>query len=198
MLVDDGSRDRTWDVLESLSRQHGFVIARHPRNLGLAAAWATGFSASSGTLVCTIDADLQYRPEDIAELHRTMLARGVDLVQGARRWTEITPRSRYLLSRAPSLLLNQLFGMELDDNKSGFLLCRREVFARLLEEQPKYRYFQNLVMVAAHAAKIRSTALEVAFEPRRHGSSFLTNLPLRTMARALVDVGRAVVEYRIR
>ncbi|MHB8873460.1 MAG: glycosyltransferase family 2 protein [Myxococcaceae bacterium] len=199
VAVDDGSRDGTWATLTALATRHPWLVAvHHEHNLGLAEAWHTGLERARGAIVCLLDADGQYRPEDIPRLLGVMEQRGVELVQGTRSWRARTPLSRFVISRATSGLLNLLFGMALADNKSGFIVCRREVLARLLAPRRRYRYFQLLLMVVAHQQRVTCASVDVTFEPRRHGSSFLAPVPLRTIAGALADVRRAFLELRAR
>ncbi len=66
VAVDDGSTDKTWSVLQALSDRYSFLtIYRHEKNRGLSEAWQTGAKAARGNTICTLDADLQYRPEEI-------------------------------------------------------------------------------------------------------------------------------------
>ena len=200
ILVDDGSTDGTWAAIEQASASRTFVVgARHDRNRGLEAAWRTGLARSRGRLVCLLDADLQYRPEEIPRLHAALVegAAPVDLVQGWRSPVGRARDSRWLISRALNVILNALFAMDLPDNKSGFLLCRREVLSDLLSHRGRYRYFQILVMVAAKARGHTYRLVETPFDPRRAGRSFFGALPIGTSLRALADIARALVEYRI-
>lgn len=152
--------------------------------------------AARGEVICTLDADLQYRPEEIPRLYAAWRDLGVDIVQGARTREERPFDLRYLLSRGLNLLLNILFGMSLQDNKSGFLICRRELFLRLLEERDAFRYFQTMVMVAAHARGCSYCSLPTPFDERTAGQSFLGQFPLRVSAIVLRDVLRGLVRYR--
>ncbi len=197
LLVDDGSTDGTWAALERAQEAHPFVIAlRHARNRGIPEAWRTGVQRARGRLVCLLDADLQYRPEDVPRLYAALEDGALDVVQGARAPAEVDP-VRYAVSRGLSHLLNASFSMHLPDNKSGFLLCRREVLADLLAYRRHYAYWQVLVMVAAHAKGYRLGSVPVAFEPRRAGRSFLGRFPVGVMARVCLDVGRGLLEYRL-
>lgn len=200
VLVDDGSTDATWQAIGRAAASHLHVVgARHDGNRGLEAAWRTGLQRSRGRLVCLLDADLQYRPEEIPRLHAALVegGRAVDLVQGFRSPAGRARDARYLISRGLSALLNALFAMDLPDNKSGFLLCRREVLADLLAHRGRYRYFQILVMVAAKARGYSYRLVETPFDPRRAGRSFFGALPIGTSVRALGDIARALVEYRL-
>lgn len=198
IAVDDGSVDRTWSILQELAQRYSFLVPiRHERNCGLPEAWRTGAMAARSEVVCILDADLQYRPEEIPRLYEVWRRSGVDIVQGARTRERRLLDSRYLLSRGLNLLLNRLFGMLLDDNKSGFLVCRRDLFLQLLEERGAFRYFQTMVMVAAHSRGYTYYSLPTPFDARAAGRSFLGRFPLRVTAGVLADVLRGLVRYRL-
>jgi len=198
VLVDDGSQDGTWSVIRGLAREHAFVVGRrHAANRGISAAWRTALAASCGRLVCLIDADLQNRPEDILRLLRELEGGKVDLVQGWRSTVGRPRNARYWCSRGFNLLLNAAFSMDLRDNKSGFILCPREVLDDLLGHRGRYFYWHPFIMVAAHHKGYAWSQVETLFGSRRAGKSFLPDLPFATIAQTLVDVGRALVEYRL-
>lgn len=199
ILVDDGSSDRTWQVIEEHKERFPFVVGkRHPENRGIAAGWRTGVAAARGRLVCVIDADLQYQPEDILRLRRELLFSNVDIVQGWRSPVGRDKDPRYWYSRGLNKILNTAFGMDLQDNKSGFVLCAREVFADLLGYRGNYSYWQSFIMVAAHAKGYTYKQVETLFEQRRAGKSFLADAPVGPIMKSFVDIGRAVVEYKIK
>src|SRR5215831_17649650 len=74
VLIDDGSSDGSPRVIRSLMATHpGQIVGVfHPKNLGIAEGWRSGVRAASGKLVATIDADLQYQPEDLLRLRREL------------------------------------------------------------------------------------------------------------------------------
>jgi len=198
IAIDDGSADRTWSILSELAQRYSFLVPiRHEQNYGLSEAWKTGAIAARSEVICTLDADLQYRPEEIPRLYEIWRQSGLDIVQGARTRERRLFDSRYLLSRGLNLLLNLLFGMSLDDNKSGFLVCRRDLFLELLEERYAFRYFQAMVMVAAHSCGYSYHSLQTPFDERAAGRSFLSRLPLRVTAGVLVDILRGLIRYRL-
>jgi len=200
VLVDDGSTDSSRRVIEELAKRHpGRVIGRHhARNQGIAAAWRTGMENARGRLVAIIDADLQYQPEDILRLRRALFDHHVDVVQGWRSPMGRERGTRYTVSRVFNRLLNVAFGMRLRDNKSGFVLCAREVMQDLLTYRRRYAYWQSFIMVAAHAKGYSYREVETLFENRRAGTSFLTGNTLRVSARSLLDLATALLEYRFR
>ncbi len=199
VLVDDGSRDDTAAVMRALAREHACVAPQfHPRNRGMEAAWNTGLVAARGVYACLIDADLQYQPEDVARLFAEMRAAQPDLVQGCRLTPGSARDARYVWSRGLNWLLNLAFGMRLRDNKSGFVLARRETLAHVLEHRLRYRYFQALLLVSAHAKGYSVREIETVFAPRRRGQSFMSSMPLAVIAGCLRDVLYGLLEFRAR
>ena len=199
VIVDDGSTDGSPALLEALRREHAFVVVRrHASNRGIAQAWKTGLAASRGRLVSILDADLQYQPEDLLRLRRELYESHVDIVQGWRSTVGRARGPRYYWSRGLNTLLNGAFGMDLRDNKSGFLVCPREVLADLLSYRGHYHYWQTFLMVAAHARGYTYKQVETLFEPRRAGKSFLDDIPVKSIARTFSDLGRGLLEYRLR
>lgn len=197
VLVDDGSTDATWSAITSERAKYDFVVPlRHERNAGLAEAWRTAAARARGRLVCVLDADLQYRPEDILTLYDALERSQVDIAQGWRSRQGRERDTRYLVSRGLHHLLDRLFDMQTEDNKSGFFLCSREVLATLLDYRGRYAYWQIFVGVAARANGFTFCHVEIPFEPRRRGQSFLSNLPVRVILRASIDIVRALREYR--
>jgi phenylacetate-CoA ligase len=200
ILVDDGSRDGTRAVIESLEAEYGGrVVGRyHVVNQGIVGAWKTGARAARAPVVAIIDSDLQYQPEDLLRLYRELLEHSVDVVQGWRSPVGREKGTRYYFSRGLNILLNATFSMNLHDNKSGFVMCAKEVFDDLLTYRGTYHYWQSFIMVAACAKGYSYKEIETLFENRRQGKSFLDDVPYRVSARSLVDVGKAAWEYRIK
>jgi phenylacetate-CoA ligase len=200
ILVDDGSSDGTARVIRELARAHeGQVVGVfHRENKGLAAAWRSGVDAARALTVAVIDADLQYRPEDLLRLYRTLMDHSTDVVQGWRSAVGRERGKRYYLSRGFNTMLNVAFGMRLRDNKSGFVCCAKEVMQDLLTYKGNYYYWQSFIMVAAHAKGYSYREVETLFENRKQGTSFLEGTAYRAAARSVVDLGKALWEYRVK
>jgi len=200
ILVDDGSTDSTAEIIRRFMAKYPDEVKGcfHLHNSGIAAAWRSGVAVATGKLVATIDADLQYQPEDLLRLRRTLYDHSVDVVQGFRSTVGRQKDQRYHLSRGLNTLLNSAFGMSLRDNKSGFVICAREVFLDLLTYEGKYFYWQSFIMVAAHAKGYSYREIETLFEQRKQGESFLNGTrSLVASAKSMYDIGVAALEYRV-
>jgi phenylacetate-CoA ligase len=199
LLVDDGSSDGTARVIREQEvlapgRVRGVF---HRTNRGMAAAWRSGVDASRAVNITIIDADLQYQPEDVLRLYRTLRDSSVDVVQGWRSMVGRRHDTRYHLSRGFNVMLNAAFGMSLKDNKSGFVCCAKEVMQDLMSYTGSYRYWQSFIMVAAHAKGYSYREVETLFEDRKQGVSSLDKSAYLASARSLVDVGKALWEYKL-
>lgn len=167
IFVDDGSGDETWSVMQSLASSHpGKVKAlRLRRNFGKAFALATGFKASQGEIVLTMDADLQDDPEEIPNF-LAKLEQGYDLVSGWKQKRQ-DPLSKTLPSRLFNKVTAWLSGVPLHDFNCGFKAYRREVLQSLKLYGELHRY----VPLLAHDMGFRIGEIPVRHHPRRHGRS---------------------------
>ncbi len=199
ILIDDGSSDRTAAVIrEQMQMAPDQVVGCfHPRNRGIAQAWRSGVATARGKLCAVIDADLQYQPEDLLRLRSAWYEHCVDVVQGWRSTIGRSKGPRYYYSRGFNWLLNTTFSMKLQDNKSGFVLCAREVLDDLLSFRGQYHYWQSFIMVAAKAKGYSYKSIETLFEDRKQGISFLDGYALQASVKSLVDLARATYEYRL-
>ncbi|MGA0841059.1 MAG: glycosyltransferase family 2 protein [Pseudomonadales bacterium] len=115
ILVDDGSKDRTWEILSRMAEElPGFELIRFRRNFGQTAAMSAGFHAARGEVIITLDADLQNDPADIPKLLER-IDQGFDVVSGWRK----DRKDAFINRRLPSMLANGLIskitGVELHD-----------------------------------------------------------------------------------
>lgn len=198
ILVNDGSQDATREVIAELESRNPDVRGiHHATNLGIPASWSSGVAAAKGTYVCLIDADLQYLPEDVCRLYDEAKHSHFDLVQGYRSSLKRLKDSRYVLSKGLNFLLNLLFPLHLRDAKSGFVIARRPVMEDILGRRYSYRYFQTFITVSAVAKGYRVREIEVLFEDRLVGTSFMSRVPVQVISWCFVDLVKAFCEFRL-
>ena len=131
ILVDDGSRDRSWEVMLEMAARHPCLrLIRFRRNFGQTPALAAGFDAAEGEVVVTLDADLQNDPADIPML-LDHIAGGVDVVSGWRK----DRQDRFLDRKLPSMIANGLIsritGVHLHDYGCSLKAYRRDIIKNL-------------------------------------------------------------------
>jgi glycosyltransferase involved in cell wall biosynthesis len=166
IIVDDGSRDGTWAVINQLAAADARILGiRLRRNFGKAAALSAGFHAADGERIVTIDGDLQDNPAEIANL-LAKLDEGFDVVSGWKRerhdpWHKIWP------SRVFNWLVSRLMGVHLHDHNCGLKAYRREV----MHEIRLYGELHRFVPVLAAAKGFRVGEVVVAHRPRKYGKS---------------------------
>ncbi len=166
VFVDDGSTDGTWAVIESLAAADRRIIGlRHRRNFGKARGLATGFSAASGDLILTMDADLQDDPTEIPRF-LDKLDEGFDLVSGWKQRRQ-DPLGKTLPSRVFNATVRVVSGVPLHDFNCGFKVYRSEVVQNLR----LYGELHRFTPVLAHAEGFRVGELPVRHHPRRWGTS---------------------------
>jgi glycosyltransferase involved in cell wall biosynthesis len=166
LFVDDGSRDASWSVIRMLAEQDSRVRGiRFRRNFGKAAALTAGFRAARGSVVLTLDGDLQ---DDPAEIPRFLskLDEGYDVVSGWKR-TRHDPWHKVGPSRIFNWMVSAWTGCRLHDHNCGFKAYRREV----LDEVEIYGELHRFVPVLAHARGFRIGEIEVNHRRRRFGHS---------------------------
>lgn len=198
ILVDDGSSDATYKVASGISKQNGdkVVALQLSCNQGMATAWRYGIDKASGEFIVLIDADLQYQPEDIARLFSEYSRTRADVVQGFRSSIGRLRDSRYVLSKTLNLILNGVFNMRLRDNKSGFILAKKEYLLDIFTTRFTYKNFQTFLLVSAHAKGFQISEIEVLFASRLVGKSFIPKLPIKLIFEVFIDLIYAVYEFR--
>ncbi|MEE1302832.1 MAG: glycosyltransferase family 2 protein [Bacteroidales bacterium] len=141
LLIDDGSKDNSWSVIESLMERNPNVKGvKFRRNYGKSAALNVGFERVEGDVVITMDADLQDSPDEIPELYDMIKTKGYDLVSG---WKKKRYDSK-LMKNLPSKLYNAttrwLSGIKLHDFNCGLKAYRKAVVKSIEVYGEMHRY----------------------------------------------------------
>ena len=181
VLVDDGSRDRTPELLGQLAATVPELVAvRLRRNYGQTAAMAAGFDASCGEVIVTLDGDLQNDPADIPLLLEK-LNQGFDLVSGWRHRRQDAAISRLLPSLLANRLIARVTGVKLHDYGCSLKAYRREVIDDLNLYGELHRFLPALAFIEG----ARITEVQVTHHPRRYGKS---NYGIDRTFRVLMDL----------
>jgi glycosyltransferase involved in cell wall biosynthesis len=156
IFVDDGSSDRSAELLVDLRRAHAEVrLLRMERNQGQTAALDAGFRAARGTWVVTLDADLQNPPEEIPRLFEA--AEGVDMVYGRRKVRRDGFVTR-VSSRIGNCVRNWITGHRVCDTGCSLKLYRREALRRIPLVRGMHRFLPTLF--AFHGYSVREIDVE--------------------------------------
>jgi glycosyltransferase involved in cell wall biosynthesis len=145
ILVDDGSKDGSWEQICSLKKSYPQIRGiRFRRNYGKSAALHTGFGAAKGEVVITMDADMQDSPEEIPEMRRMILEEGYDVVSGWKK-KRFDP---FLRKRVPTKLFNwaarRVSGIKLHDFNCGLKAYRLNVAKSVEVYGDMHRYIPVL------------------------------------------------------
>ncbi len=128
ILVDDGSRDNSWEIVKKLSEENKNIRGiSFQRNYGKAAALHVGFQEAKGDIVFTMDADLQDNPEEIPEMVRMIREDGYDLVSGWKKVRHDPVLSKNLPSKLYNYTTRRMTKIKLHDMNCGLKAYKKQV-----------------------------------------------------------------------
>jgi glycosyltransferase involved in cell wall biosynthesis len=163
VVIDDGSIDHTWRVLQELAQQYSFLrIERHRARRGIAEALRTGYLAARGGILVFYPADLQFKPEDIPRLAAPILAGDADMVTGFKEGKY----EKAFVSKIYNGLSRTLFHVPVKDLNS-VKAYRREIMDVLPIRPDWHRY----MIVIAAAEGFTVTEIPVPLYARHAGKS---------------------------
>lgn len=171
IMVDDGSTDNSWAVMEELCHQHPSLrLLRHLKNEGKGAALHSGIAAAKGDIIAIQDADLEYDPADLINLIEPMRQNQADVVYGSR-FAAGRPHGyslfRYLVNRGLTAYSNIMSGLVLTDMET----CQKVFRADLLQNIPlSSRRFGFEPEVTARLAQlnVRIQEVPISYNPRHY------------------------------
>ena len=169
IMVDDGSTDESWSVIQELHAKNPAVKGiKFRRNYGKSAALNTAFEACEGDVVITMDADLQDSPDEIPELYRMIKEDGYDLVSG---WKKVRYDSK-LAKNIPSKFFNwttrKMSGIMLHDFNCGLKAYKKDVVKSIEVYSEMHRY---IPVIAKWAGFSKIGEKVVIHQKRKHGVS---------------------------
>jgi len=168
VMVDDGSRDNSWQVIKELKDKYPTLKGvKFQRNYGKSAALHTGFQEVQGDVVITMDADLQDSPEEATELHSMIMQDGYDLVSGWKKKRH-DPISKRFPSKIYNRLVRMVTGIKLHDFNCGLKAYRKDLVKSIEVYGDMHRYMP----VLAKAAGFKSIGEKVVqHQARKFGVS---------------------------
>lgn len=167
VLVDDGSQDRSFEILREAARTRPWMkLVRFRRNFGQTAAMAAGIDHSRGPIIVPLDADLQNDPADIPAL-LAKLDQGYDVVSGWRKDRKDKALTRRLPSIIANWIIGRVTGVRLHDYGCTLKAYRRWV----LEPYALYGEMHRFIPIYASWAGARVTEMVVRHRPRVAGKS---------------------------
>lgn len=182
IMIDDGSTDKSWDVISQLHKENPFNKGiRFRRNYGKSAALNVGFQHANGEVVITMDADLQDSPDELPELYKMIVDDGYDLVSGwkAKRYDPIT-------KTIPTKLFNwatrKMSGIELHDFNCGLKAYRNNVVKNIEVYGEMHRY---IPVIAKWAGFKKIGEKAVSHQARKYG---VTKFGLERFVNGFLDL----------
>ena len=169
IMVDDGSRDRSWEVIKEYAAKNPSIRGiSFRRNYGKSAALFHGFKAAEGRVVITMDADLQDSPDEIPELYRMVTEEGYDIVSGWKKHRFDNKLTKNLPSKLYNWTARKITGIKLHDMNCGLKAYRNEVVKNIEVYGEMHRYIPYL---AKNAGFGKITEKPVQHQKRKYGVS---------------------------
>ena len=168
IFVNDGSTDKSWDVIEQLAQKFPAVKGiKFCRNYGKSPALYCGFQRAQGDVVITMDADLQDSPDEIPELYRMIINDGYDMVSGWKK-KRYDPLSKTIPTRLFNATARKFSGVYLHDFNCGLKSYRNDVVKNLELYSDMHRHIPYMVKIAGYN---RIGEKVVQHQARKYGST---------------------------
>jgi glycosyltransferase involved in cell wall biosynthesis len=167
VLIDDGSSDRTWSILDGIAaRDPALNLVQFRRNFGQTAAMQAGLDSARGRRIVTMDADLQNDPADIPAMLQK-LDEGYDLVAGWRKYR----KDPFLNRKLPSMLANRLISLATKVKLHDYGCTLKAMTSDVGKELRLYGEMHRFIPAVASWVGARILELPVNHRARRYGSS---------------------------
>lgn len=148
VMVDDGSRDNSWNLIKELSAQNPNIKAiRFRRNYGKSAALHCGFQIAQGDVVITMDADMQDSPDEIPALYHMVIDEDYDLVSGWKK-KRYDPLSKTIPTKIYNATARRFSGLKLHDFNCGLKAYKNKVIKNIEVYGEMHRYIPILAKQA--------------------------------------------------
>jgi len=169
ILVDDGSNDGSWRIIERLKQENSNITGiKFRRNYGKSAALNVGFAAAQGDVVITMDADLQDSPDEIPELYDRIMNQGADLVSGWKQ-KRYDPLTKTVPTKLFNAVTRSMSGItNLHDFNCGLKAYKKDVVKSIEVYGEMHRYIPVLAKWEGFSAIQEQV---VQHYPRKYGTT---------------------------
>jgi glycosyltransferase involved in cell wall biosynthesis len=141
LLIDDGSKDHSWNVIHHLHESDSRIKGiKFRRNYGKSAALNTGFKVASGDVIITMDADLQDSPDEIPGLYSMIKDQNYDLVSGWKKVRHDPSLTKNIPSKFYNAMTSRMSGVKLHDHNCGLKAYKRDVVKSIEVYGEMHRY----------------------------------------------------------
>ena len=169
IMVDDGSTDTSWDVIEALGSVNPKIKGiKFQRNYGKSAALNEGFKAAQGDVIITMDADLQDSPDEIPDLRRMILENKFDIVSGWKKKRYDNKLSKNIPSKLFNAATRKVSGIYLHDFNCGLKAYRKKVVKSIEVYGEMHRY---IPLLAKWSGFKKFGEKVVQHHPRKYGKT---------------------------
>ncbi len=169
IFIDDGSTDNSWNIIESLARDHSEVKGiRFQKNYGKSQALHAGFAQAQGDVIITMDADLQDSPQEIPELYKMITEDGFDLVSGWKKKRYDSVLSKNLPSKLFNYAARRTSGVKLHDFNCGLKAYKKDLVKAIEVTGEMHRY---IPVLAKNAGFTKISEKPVLHQARKYGNT---------------------------
>ncbi|PTN09761.1 glycosyltransferase family 2 protein [Mangrovibacterium marinum] len=169
ILIDDGSSDKSWQVIEKLHQKNTAIKGiKFQRNYGKSAALHVGFGEVQGDVVITMDADLQDSPEEIPDLYRMITDQQYDLVSGWKKKRYDPVLSKNIPSKFYNWIARRSSGIKIHDFNCGLKAYRKQVVKSIEVYGEMHRY---IPIIAKWAGFKKIGEKVVQHQERKYGET---------------------------
>jgi len=169
LFIDDGSTDKSWEVITKLSKQNSNVKGiQFQQNFGKSQALHAGFIKAQGNVIITMDADLQDSPDEIPELYQLITENNFDLVSGWKKKRYDSKIRKNLPSKLFNWAARKTSGLTLHDFNCGLKAYKLEVIKNIDVYGEMHRY---IPVLAKHQGFLNIGEKEVQHQARKYGET---------------------------
>ncbi len=184
IMVDDGSTDASWNVIENISQNNNnFKGIKFQRNYGKSAALNEAFRAAKGDVVITMDADMQDSPDEIPSLYSMIINDGYDLVSGWKKKRYDNTLTKNLPSKLFNSVSRKVTGIQLHDFNCGLKAYKNKVVKGIEVYGEMHRY---IPVIAKWSGFKKIGEKVVEHRPRKYG---VTKFGLERFVNGFLDLG---------